>query len=578
MHNKYMYNNQFQEILEIFANIHEIRGAENDHFRTRAYRQAALTIQNLSKDIGDIYDPETGKLTEDIPGFGPAITAKAVELITTGQILELEKIKKTIPKGLLEMLEIKNLGPKRVRKFWVELGVDDLDKLKAAIESGAIAELDGMGEKSAQKILDSMNKFHEYSERRALGLIYADLRSIEQEMKECKQVTQVSIAGSARRMKETVGDLDILATGKEKDHPAIMEYFKALPYIDRLEVEGPTKITAFLTSGIQIDLRVVNDDEFGAALQYFSGSKAHNIKLRALAKKMGYKISEYGIFSTKTGEKVGGENEKDIYDKLKLQFIPVEIPQGHDEIEKAKTNDLPKLIEMKDIKGELHCHSTYSDGKHTIEQMAEEAMLLGYEYIAITDHSPSLKIANGLDKKALAKKKKEIDKLNEKLPIRILFGTEVDILSDGTLDYDDETLAEFDIVIASVHSGLEKDITERLIKAINNKHVHIIGHPTTRLIGKREPSPVDMPEVLYQATQTGTILEINSQPLRLDLRDAHIREGLNAGVKFAISTDAHNTAGLHLAELGIGQARRGWLTKKDVINTYPLDKLLKLLK
>lgn len=574
-----MINKEFQEILDTFANLHELLGGPNERFRIRAYRQAALTTQNLSKDLTEFYDKQKKEFIEEIPGYGDAIKQKAIELIETGKVESLEKLKKEVPGDLLKMLDIKNVGPKKVKKFWKELNITTIPQLEKAIKDGKIENLEGLGKKSAEKILEGIENFEKYSKRTPLGLIYTDLKDIKQYMKDKKEVKDAEIAGSARRMKETIGDIDLLVSGSKKDHPKIMEHFKKNKSINKIEAEGETKITAFLKSGTQIDLRVVKPDEFGAALQYFSGNLAHNVKLRTLSKKLGYKINEYGIYETKTNKKVGGEKEEDIYKTLKLAYIPVELRQGNNEIELASKNKIPNLIKTKDIKGELHCHSTYSDGSHSIKQMAEEAIKMGYEYIAITDHSPALKIANGLTKADLKKKKKEIDELNKKLKIKILFAAEVDIMSDGSLDYDDETLSEFDIVVASIHSRIDHDNTDRIIKAMQNPHVHIIGHISGRLISKREPSPLDYKKIFETAKKTNTILEINSQPLRLDLEGIYAREAKEKyGLKFAINTDAHNTEGLHLIELGIGQARRGWLQKEDVINTYSLEKLMKNIK
>lgn len=576
-----MVNQEFYEILETFGNILDLRSQGSDRFKVRAYRQAALTVQNLPKDLSEYYDKENKKLTEKIPGFGPAIESKAIELIETGEVKELEKLKKTIPAGLLDMLEIKNLGPKKVKKLWKELGIENMQDLEKEILAGRVAELEGLGEKSAEKILEGIKNFEKYSKRTPLGLIHTQLQEITKSMKECKYVEKVSIAGSSRRMKETIGDVDVLAAGKEKDLEKIIDYFMDLDYLSGpIEAKGETKVTTYLKgSGTQIDLRVVKPDEFGAALQYFTGSQSHNVKLRGLAKKMGLKINEYGVFKTSDDSKVAGITEEGVYESMNLQFVPPEIRQGNNEIELAQKNKIPKLIELSDIKGELHCHSTYSDGKHSIEEMALYAQELGHEYIAITDHSPALKVANGVDPERLKEKKKEIDELNSKLKIRILYGTEVDIMPDGSLDYSDEILEEFDIVVASIHSRFEQDNTERILKAMQSPHVHIIGHPTGRLINKREPYSLDLKKIYKEARDTNTVLEINSQPLRLDLKYNYVREAKeNYGVKFAINTDAHNKEGLSLTMLGIGQARRGWLTKEDVINTQNLKSLLKNLK
>ena len=574
-----MYNQKLAKIFDTFGDIFEIHGQANDRFKTRAYRQASLLLQNLPKDISEYIDLPSEKFTEEIPGFGPAIKAKTIEFIKTNKIEEFENLKQTIPEGVLKMLDLKNVGPKKVKKFYQELQIETIEELKAAILAGKIAELEGMGKKSADKILESIENLEKYSLRTPLGLIYFSLKEIKAALLECEFVKNVEIAGSARRMQETIGDVDVLVTGETNKHREIIEYYKKLPFITQIEAEGETKVTAYLTSGPQIDFRVVANDEFGAAKQYFSGNQSHNVKLRTIAKNKGYKINEYGIYEIETNKKVGGAEETDMYQILGLQYIPVELRQGNNEIDIAAEFKIPELLKLEDIKGDLHSHSTYSDGNNSIEEMALEAIKLGYEYIAITDHSDNLKVAGGMSLDSLKAKKAEIEELNKKLGIRILYGTEVDILNDGSLDYDDETLAEFDIVIASVHTNLNKNTTERIIAAMNNPFVHIIGHPTTRLINKREPADLDFKKIFQAAKDTKTILEINAQPTRLDLPDKYIREGKESyGLQFIINTDAHNVSGLKLMELGVGYAKRGWLTKEDVINTLGLNDFLKKLK
>lgn len=574
-----MYNKKLADILNTFADIIEIQGGKNAHFKVRAYRQAALTVQNLPKDIAEYVDIEEEKFIEHLPGFGEAIQHKTIKLIKTGEVHEFNELKETVPPGLLEMLNLKNVGPKKVKKFYDELNITNLDELKEAIDDGRLAALDGMGQKSAEKILDSIKYLKEYSTRTPLGLIYPTLQELIQSLQACPYVIQVNYAGSARRMEETIGDIDILTTGKPEDHTKIIKYFVNLPYIEKIEAEGDTKATVFIQNQVQVDLRVVNEDEYGAAMQYFTGNKRHNVMLRSLARKKGLTINEYGIFEIDTEKKVGGQIEAEIYQALDLEYIQPELRQGNNEIDEAAKNKLPKLVTLKEIKGDLHTHSTYSDGNHSIAQMAEAAQKLGYEYIAITDHSESLKVSGGLNKTELHKKRQEIDSLQNQFDITILYGTEVDIMPDGSLDYDDKTLAEFDIVVASVHSKLESDITERVIKAMQNPHVHIIGHLTTRLISKREGSPHDIKQIFQAAKDTGTILEINSQPLRLDINGSLARMAKEEyGLKFVINTDAHNTEGLEIMNLGVGQARRGWLTKNDILNTMSLKDLMSNLK
>jgi DNA polymerase (family 10) len=574
-----MINQELAKIFDTFADILEIQDNSKNKFKIRAYRQASLTIQNLPKEITDYIDLENEKFKEDIPGFGEAIRHKSIEYIKTKKVTELEALKLTIPAGLLEMLEIKNLGPKKVKKFYQELNIGSVEALKKAIQDGEVQKLEGMGEKSASKILDSIINHEQYSSRTPIGLIYPTLKEIENYMLNHPKVLKAVIAGSARRFQDTIGDIDLLVTSKTEDRPEIINHFKLLPFMQQIEAEGETKVTARLNNGIQIDLRLVQKDEFGAAMQYFTGNQSHNVKLRTIAKNQGYKINEYGIFEIDTNKKVGGEFEKEIYEVLGLNYIEPQLRQGNIELDPETNQNLPVLIDISDIKGDLHTHSTYSDGANSIEEMVLKAKQLGYEYIGITDHSPSLKVANGLDKEKLLQKKHEIEKLKNKLNFNILYGTEVDILNNGELDYNNQILTEFDIVIASIHSNLEKDTTTRILTAMQNPFVHIIGHPTTRLIGKREGSPLNINEIFKMAEQTQTILECNAQPTRLDLPSNLVLEAKQKyQLKFSINTDAHNAKGLELMELGVNYFKRGWLSKEDVINTYNSTELTKILK
>ncbi len=576
-----MINEELAKIFDTFAHIHEIRDAKNDFFRVRSYNKVSEILRNLPKDISEYVDLEEEHMKEKIPGIGDAIEHKIVEYLKTREIKELQELKKNVPQGLLDMLEIKNLGPKKVKKFYKELGIDNIDKLKKGLEDGSIAGLKGMGKKSSEKILESLKHHEEYSKRTPLGVIFSDLEDIKQIMLTHPKSLRVEIAGSARRGKETIGDIDILVSCKDEDRKDVLSFFEEQDFLMQVEVSGDTKITGRLHSGVQIDLRVVSEDEFGAALQYFTGSQSHNVVLRTLAKKENYKINEYGIFKLE-GEKeikVGGREEKDVYEVLGMQFIPPEIRQGNREIDLALEGKIPELIDVSDIKGELHCHSTYSDGQNSIEDMAKKAMELGYEYIAITDHSPNLAVANGLDEKALKEKKQEIEKVSKGLDFPILFGTEVDILADGSIDYSDDVLGEFDFVIASIHVGLENNFQERIEAAIKNPFVNMIGHPTTRLIGKRKGNDLDWKKIFKLCKEYNTFLEINGQPLRLDTPYQQVYEGIHEyGLKFAITTDAHNVDGLELMKLGVKYAKRGWVKKTDVLNALPYKDFVKAIK
>ncbi len=574
-----MINQELAKIFDTFADILEIQDNAKNKFKIRAYRQASLTIQNLPKEITDYIDLENEKFKEDIPGFGEAIRHKSLEYIKTKKVTELEALKLTIPAGLLEMLEIKNLGPKKVKKFYQELNIGSVKALKKAIQDGEVQKLEGLGEKSAAKILDSIINHEQYSSRIPIGLIYPTLKEIESYMLKHPKVLKAVIAGSARRFQDTIGDIDLLVTSKTEDRSQIIEHFKLLPFMQQIEAEGETKVTARLNNGLQIDLRLVQKNEFGAAMQYFTGNKSHNVKLRTIAKNKGYKINEYGIFEIDTNKKVGGEFENAIYEVVGLNYVEPQLRQGNIELDSDTNQNLPTLINITDIKGDLHTHSTYSDGANSIEEMALKAKQLGYEYIGITDHSPNLRVANGLNKEQLLQKKHEIEKLKNKLNFNILYGTEVDILNNGELDYDNQILSEFDIVIASIHSNLEKDTTNRILAAMQNPYVHIIGHPTTRIIGKREGSPLNINEIFKMAEQTQTILECNAQPTRLDLPSNLVLEAKQKyQLKFTLNTDAHNSKGLELMELGVNYFKRGWLSKEDIINTYNSAELTKILK
>lgn len=576
-----MVNEELAKKFDTFAHIHEIRNAKNDFFRVRSYNKVAEILRNLPKDISEYVNLEEEHMKEKIPGIGDAIEHKIVEFLKVGKISELEDLKKEIPQGLLDMLEVKDLGPKKAKKFYEELGIDTLEKLKKGLLDGSIENLKGMGKKSVEKILENLEHLEEYSKRTPLGVIFQDLMDIKSLMLEHQKTIRVDIAGSARRAKETIGDIDLLVSCLEKDRSEVLEFFEKQDFLKQVEASGDTKITARLHSGVQIDLRVVNDDEFGAAMQYFTGSKNHNVILRTIAKKLNFKINEYGVFKIEEEKeiKVGGKEEKDIYEILEMQYIPPEIRQGNREIDLAMNNEIPELVKVEDIKGELHCHSTYSDGQNSIEEMASKAMNLGYEYIVITDHSPNLAVANGLDKKALKDKKKEILEVSKKLDFPILFGTEVDILADGSIDYDDETLSEFDFVIASIHVGLENNPQERIMSAIQHPYVNMIGHPTTRLIGKRKGNELDWMEIFKACKKHNTFLEINAQPLRLDTPYQQVYEGIHEyGLKFAISTDAHNTSGLELMKMGVNYARRGWVKKEDVLNAMNYKDFIKAIE
>ena len=568
-------NLELSQIFEQIARILKIKG-ENP-FKIRAYEKITLVLENLPIDIETIY--HQGGL-KDIPGVGSAIAKKIEEFLTTGKLEYYEKLKETIPSGVIELLDISEVGPKTAKLLYEELGVDNIEKLEKAVRRHQIKDLPGMGEKSETNILSGIELYKRRKERVLLGTALPAAEDIIEALSQLKEVNKINFAGSLRRKKETVGDIDILITSRKPEK--IMKTFTSLPQMREILAEGLTKSSVITKDDIHIDLRVVEPMSYGAALQYFTGSKAHNIKLRELAVKRGLKINEYGVFDVKTDRRVAGESEEEIYQVLNLLFIPPELREDKGEIRAAQENKLPQLIKYSQIRGDLHLHTKWSDGAHTIKQMAEAAKKRGYKYIAITDHSQSLKFAGGLTEERFKEQVEIIQKLNQELKdFTILSGIEVDIKSDGSLDFSDEILSKLDVVIAAIHSGFKQEskvITERIIKAMQNKLVSIIAHPTGRLIGYRESYQVDINKMMDIAAETRTILEINACPERLDLNDVYCRMAKDRGVQLAIETDAHSIDGLEFMNLGVDVARRGWLEEKDIINTLSLDKLLKRLK
>lgn len=568
-----VHNADIAEAFEEIANLLEIQG-ENP-FRVRAYRNAARTIAELGEDLSERI--ERGEEIVGIPGIGKELALKIGQMVITGRITQLEELRQTMPAGLLEMLRIPGLGPKRVKTFYHELNITDVNQLAEAARAKKIRELPGMGEKLEASILKAIEARRVEGKRfrRASVTPYAD--SLLNHLRAVRGVKQIELAGSYRRARETVGDLDVLI--EAADSTAAMDAFTTYDEVQEILMKGETKSSVVLRSGIQVDLRVVPAESFGSALQYFTGSKEHNIATRKIAQAKGLKVSEYGVFRGE--ESIAGRIEKEVYAALGLACPPPEIRENRGEVELAATGAFPKLIEVGDIRGDLHNHTKASDGANTLEEMAAAAQALGYEYLAICDHSKRLTVANGLDEKRLAKQIKEIDKLNEGFAgFRLLKGTECDILEDGSLDLDDAILAELDLVVVSVHSKFnlsrEKQ-TERVLRALDNKYASILAHPTGRLILEREPYDIDIARVIEHAKQRGCFLELNANPMRLDLNDVHCQMAKNAGVLISIDVDGHHTRDLGNLTYGIGQARRGWLEKKDVLNTRPLKELLKLL-
>ncbi|MEE9542833.1 MAG: DNA polymerase/3'-5' exonuclease PolX, partial [Thermodesulfobacteriota bacterium] len=568
-----MENSEIADILTDIVNLLEIKG--DNPFRLRAYKNAILVIEELPYSLETIVEEESDKKTlEAIPGIGKGVSEKIHEILKTGSCHTLEELLIEFPAGLLDMLHLSGMGPKKVKLVFEELGVKSIRGLERAAKAGALNTLPGMGVKSEEKILKAIDNYKSIqgSGRFSLPTALSAAVSIIEYLEASPKVAKAEFAGSLRRFEETIGDLDILASGK--DASAIMERFSSFPSIKEVVVSGETKTTVTLESGMNVDLRVVEPKSFGAALQYFTGSKTHNIALRKRAKKLGLKISEYGVFIEKTGKRVAGKTEKEVYKAIGLPYIPPEIRLNFGEIEAGEALKLPQELSLADIKGDLHMHTVESDGSGTIKEMAEEAIKRGYEYIAITEHSKATGVANGLDDKRLLKHIDRIDKFNEslkdkKIPFHVLKGAEVDIRADGSLDYPEEILRKLDIRIGAIHSGFTQSrekMTARVITALSSGLVDILAHPTGRIINIRAPYEIDMEAVIKAAKESGTAMELNSYPERLDLKDTHLRLARDMGVLISINTDSHSPEQLDNISYGIHTARRAWIEPKDVLN------------
>jgi DNA polymerase (family 10) len=559
------------KIFDEIADLHELE--EGNQFKIRAYRKAARTVESLTQDLRGI--AEKGELRK-IPGIGEGIEKKIVEILQTGKCKHHEELRKDIPDGLLEILAVPGLGPKNVMKIYNELGVTSIEMLEKAAEENKIRVLSGMGAKTEENVLHGIEQYRKHKGRVILGNALPQAEFIINELEKVKVVDRIIIAGSLRRMRETIGDIDILVTSTNPED--VMDAFVNLEGVEDVLAKGETK-SSIIVNGTHTDLRVVDPSSFGAASHYFTGSKQHNIRIRELGVKKGLKINEYGVFRGE--EKIGGGFEEDVFESVGLCYIPPELREDRGEIEAAKADAIPDLIEEDDLRGDLHVHTKWSDGRRSIREMAERAIQMEYEYIAICDHSPAVGIAGGLTEEKLMKQIDEIEKINDGLEgFRVLKSTEVDILSDSTLDFSDKVLDNLDIVVAAVHTKLSQDrdtMTRRITSAMENPNVDIIAHPTGRLLGKRDPYDVDMERVMEAAKETNTILELNAHPSRLDLNDVHCRRAKEMGVRIAISTDAHDAALMEMMRYGVATARRGWLESKDVINTRPLADLLRLL-
>ncbi len=565
-----MKNQEIARILYQIADLLEIKGVE---FKPRAYRKAAQNIEGLGVDIEDLY--KEGKL-EDIPGVGKNIAKKIEEYLETGKVKKLEELKNEIPVNIEELMQVEGLGPKMIKVLYEKLGVKNLDDLEKVAKEKRIRRLKGFGEKTELKILEGIDIARRRQHRFILGYALPEAKRIVEVLK--PHVKKISMAGSIRRRKETIGDVDILAVAENVER--VMDIFTNMKEVERVLAKGNTKSSVRLHGGMQVDLRVVEEDSFGSALQYFTGSKEHNIELRKIAIRKGYKLNEYGLFEG--DKKIAGEEEEGVYKALGMQWIPPEMRENRGEVEAALEKKLPKIVEYDEVKGDLQMHTKWSDGANTIEEMVEEAKKLGHKFIAITDHVGSLKIAGGMDEKRIAEQAREIERVREKYDdIYVFHGIEANIMKDGSIDVSNEVMKNVDVVLASIHSAFrmeEKEMTARLLKAMENEYVDIIAHPTCRVIQKREPIKVDMERVMEMAKENGIIMEINAYPERLDLNDVHTKMAVEYGVKLSIGTDAHSKEHLRFYELGTAVARRGWARKGDVINTYDVEKLRRMFE
>jgi len=571
-----------QEIAKIFYSIAKYLEMDDVPFKPYAYEKAGNSLEALEKDVKEIYNNGGLDALTEIPGVGKNIAYHIEEYLKSGKIKVYEQLKKKLPLNIDELIRVEGMGPKKVKILYQKLGIKNLKDLKKAVKAHRIAPLFGFGEKTEKNILQGLEFLEKSKGRFLLGEIMPMASEVFEKLKNLKEVKEISLAGSLRRRKETIGDCDILVVSENPKK--VMDFFVSLDGVEKVWGKGLTKASIRTKEGFDIDLRVVPKESYGSALQYFTGSKDHNIITRKIAIEKGLKLSEYGIFRGK--KMIAGKNEEEVYKAIGLPWIEPELRENEGEIETALNGKLPILVKLGDIKGDLHCHSDWDGGENSIEEMAKSAINLGYEYIGISDHTKFLKIENGLDEKKLLDQHETIKKINEKfekqkIKFRVLHGCETNILNDGSVDIKDEVLEKLDYVIAGIHSTMKMDKSEmtlRLIRAMENPNIDIIAHPTGRLIGQRDEYQIDFDKILKISKETGTVLEINSSPYRLDLKDSYIRRAKNESVKMIINTDSHQKEQLSLMEYGVGMARRGWAEKEDIINTQSAEKLLEYLK
>ncbi len=577
-----MENVEIAHLLSKYADLLEIEG--EGLFRVLAYRKAARTVESLSQPIAQLL--AEGKDLEELPGIGKSMAEHIEEIVKTGTLEGLKKLRTEIPATLDELLEIEGLGPKRTKQLYDKLGISSIKELERALAAGKVASLRGFGQKSVDKIRQAIENLGKRPKR--FKLLDADqlVRPLIEYLCKGSGIEQLEVAGSYRRRMETVGDIDILAASDSPE--AVMQRFQTYPEVERVVAAGTTRGTVILQSGLQVDLRILPRRCYGSALHYFTGSKAHNVAVRTLGVERGLRISEYGIFrvpkgkkaeevGVEEGERIGGAKEEDVFHAVNMDWVPPELREHRGEIQAAQTHKLPNLIALEDIRGDLHMHSKWTDGNSTIIEMARACKERGYQYCAITDHSKAVRVAGGLSAEDFKKQREEIAEAREKVRgITLFTGCEVDILPDGSLDLPDDLLERLDVVVAAVHSKMDmpqSEMTKRVLKALANPAVTILAHPTGRLINQREPFAIDLEEIFHAAKENDIAVELNAQPDRLDLNDVHLLRAREIGVKIVINTDAHSAEQLHFIKYGIDQARRGWLEKRHVLNTMPRPQL-----
>lgn len=564
-------------VADILYEISEIFTIKGDRYRSRAYSMASQRIRGLPNDI--ITFKDEGRLSE-IPGIGAGISQVIIDYLETGVSAILEDLRESLPMGIMELMELEGIGPRIAFKLHDELGIVSVELLEQAARAGKISKLKGFGKKKEVNILNAIESHRSKTTRFLLGAVLPVIQDVLEYLGKLEAVIDVEIAGSARRKKETVGDLDLLVSSHKPE--SVIDHFIRMPPVIRVLQKGDTKSTVVLERQLQVDLRVIPPEVYGAALQYFTGSKEHNVKVRTIGVREGYKLSEYGLFNRDTDERVAADSEKKIYNRLGMDWIPPELRENTGEIEAALQHNLPRLVELNDIHGDLHLHTNWSDGSESIEGMAKKGIDLGWDYIAITDHSKSLGIANGLDEFRLKKQLTEIHKINQKnKDFTILSGIECNILAEGKLDLPNSVLNDLDWVIASIHTGLRQDeetITNRLIKAMRNPYVNAIGHPTGRLIQRRKPYDFNIDAVFSFAAKENVVMEINSFPNRLDLSAVNARTASKYGVLISIGTDSHDPSHMEFFNMGLGVARRGWLETKDLVNALTAEEVKTLRK